>query len=140
MATILIVDDEQDARDAMRELLELEGHEVRVSGDGADALVQAANLHPDLIVMDLAMPRLDGLNATRLLRRGRDTSAARVLLVSAHCREDEWPRLRRMGFDAMLQKPVRGRDLVTEIERLLALPRADGASTRGHLRDPLEQE
>lgn len=119
MATILIVDDEADVRDALRELLELEGHSIWIAQDGADALIKAAQEQPDLIVMDLAMPRLDGLNATRLLRRGKDTAGSRVLLVSAHARLEDWPRLKALGFDGMLEKPVTSRDLIAEVDRLL---------------------
>ena len=120
MATILIVDDDTEVRSALRALLETEGHTVEVAGDGSDAVLRAARACPDLVVMDLAMPRLDGLNATRLLRRGQDTADVKVLLVSAHTTAAEWPKLRQLGFDGVLRKPVEPARLLAEVERLLA--------------------
>ena len=81
---VLVVDDHDDARDVMRALLEIEGHQVVEATNGREAVTIATNVQLDLILMDFAMPIMDGLAATRLLRADPRTSSIRILAITAH--------------------------------------------------------
>jgi DNA-binding response OmpR family regulator len=123
MATtrVLVADDDADIRQLLRELLERAGHEVRDAPDGRAALRALFEWRPDLVVLDVAMPELDGW-AT--LERIRDVSDVRVLMLTARAGELEKVRGLRAGADDYMTKPFGRQELLARVEALL---RREGA-------------
>ena len=117
---VLVVDDDFDARTIYSIYLKAVGCSVFVASDGRAALDKADELSPDVIVMDLAMPRLDGWEAIRRLRRSSWTRAIPIIAVSAVplSRETAF----EAGCDAYLTKPCEPKVLWTQIRNLLRLP------------------
>jgi DNA-binding NarL/FixJ family response regulator len=111
---VLVVDDCQEMRERVRQALERAGLTVvGEAGDGAEALVQAAARRPDVVLMDLHMPRMDGVQATRALRRQQPQT--RVVLWSGESDEHLASALRHSGADAGLLKGVGTADLVAAL-------------------------
>jgi CheY-like chemotaxis protein len=102
--TILVAEDHRDSRDALRTLLEASGYQVHLAVDGAEAVEQAHALRPDLILMDIMMPRLDGLAATKLLRADPDFSSTPILALTAMDGARE--AVMEAGCDDYLRKPI----------------------------------
>jgi CheY-like chemotaxis protein len=121
---VLVVDDDFDARTIYSTFLRAAGCSVFVASDGRVALDKADELSPDIIVMDLAMPRLDGWEAIRRLRRSSWTREIPIIAVSAvpQSRETAFAA----GCDAYLTKPCEPLVLWTQIQTLLRLPREAG--------------
>ncbi len=133
MAEILIVDDDPQIRAVLRVALTQAGHKVAEAGDGAEALAKARNGRADLIVLDIGLPRMDGLEVCRELRASHDTP---VLFLTA--RDDEIDRVLgfEMGADDYVPKPFSPRELVARIRAILrrrAPAAPQGAKTRGRL-------
>jgi DNA-binding response OmpR family regulator len=116
MKTILVVDDEPKITQLARDYLEHAGFAVLVAGDGEAALVAVRQRHPDLVVLDLGLPGLDGLDVTRELRRG---SAIPIVMLTA--RDDELDKLLglELGADDYLTKPFSPRELVARVRAVL---------------------
>jgi DNA-binding response OmpR family regulator len=114
--TVLVVDDEPKIVDVVREYLEHAGFAVRTAGDGPAALERARALAPDLVVLDLGLPGLDGLDVARQLRR---TSRVPVIILTA--RGDEVDRIigLELGADDYLVKPFSPRELVARVRAVL---------------------
>src|SRR5690242_19978210 len=104
---ILLVDDEPDVRSTMKLLLESEGHRVDVAANGREA-VQAATMQvPDVIVMDLNMPVMDGVSAARILRQHPVTQGVTIIALSAFLAQVDWrERALAAGCAYCLAKPV----------------------------------
>lgn len=83
MATVLLVDDDTNALDALKELVGLEGYRVRTASDGSDALQSALADPPDVVISDCMMPHMDGLSLLHEMRRNRSLAAVPLVLVSA---------------------------------------------------------
>ena len=103
---ILVVEDNPDSAEAMQMLLEKLGHEVRVVADGRDALDVAMVLKPDVILLDIGLPGMDGYELAQRLRAAPETSAANIIAVSGYGQEKDRSRSLTMGFDLHLVKPV----------------------------------
>jgi CheY-like chemotaxis protein len=117
--TILFADDSDVLRDYMRSVLESEGMSIVVTEDGVAALKLARERRPDAIVLDLLMPRLDGLSALLQLKSDEATRGIPVMLISGM--GDEAARLAEAyGAVEFLAKPFRVNDLVAALRRLLA--------------------
>ena len=110
---ILVADDNQDSADSLVTLLQLAGHEAHAVYDGASAVEAAARLQPDVVLLDLGMPRVSGHEAAQRIRQGPARSAALVALTGWGD-EQTRQRTRDEGFDAHLTKPV-------DFQELLAL-------------------
>jgi len=117
---LLVVDDTADARDFWAAYLEIRGYRVVIAADGLDALAQAVETRPDLIVMDLSMPRLDGWEATRRLKSDPRTAAIPVIAFTAHDAGSLHDEARAAGCATVVTKPVNPRDLDDQIRALLA--------------------
>jgi len=102
--SILVAEDHRDSRDALRTLLEASGYQVHLAVDGAEAVEQAISLRPDLILMDIMMPRLDGLAATRLLREESELAGTPILALTAMDGVRE--QAIAAGCDDYLRKPI----------------------------------
>ncbi len=124
--TILVVDDEPRIADLARDYLEHAGFEVLVSGDGRIALDLARRRRPDLVILDLGLPGLDGLEVTRELRRGGD-----IPIVMLTARDDELDKLLglELGADDYITKPFSPRELVARVKAVLRRSERDGAAT-----------
>jgi DNA-binding response OmpR family regulator len=114
--TVLVVDDEPKIVDVVREYLEHAGFAVRTAGDGPAALERARALAPDLVVLDLGLPGLDGLDVARQLRR-----SSRVPVIILTARGDEIDRIigLELGADDYLVKPFSPRELVARVRAVL---------------------
>ncbi|HXW06879.1 MAG TPA: ATP-binding protein [Vicinamibacterales bacterium] len=103
---ILIADDNQDSADMLRTLFEFMGHDVRTAADGLEAVEAAAMFHPDVVVLDIGMPRLNGYEAARRIREQQRGNGLTLIALSGWNREEDRQRSQREGFDAHLVKPV----------------------------------
>ena len=121
---VLIVDDEPNIVLSLQFLLDREGYDVVVARDGESALASAAGAPPDLVVLDLMLPGIDGYEVCRRLRAAPDTENARIVLVTARGREAERVRGLEEGADAYVTKPFSTRELMTIVARLLEEPPA----------------
>jgi CheY-like chemotaxis protein/anti-sigma regulatory factor (Ser/Thr protein kinase) len=113
---VLVVDDNEDGAHLLAELVRLTGSEVRTAHDGVEALAAAEAFRPDLVLMDVAMPRMNGLEATRRLRAEPWGRSIRIVALSGWGQADDRARSAEAGCDAHLVKPVDPRT----IEELLA--------------------
>ncbi|HYB96243.1 MAG TPA: response regulator [Vicinamibacterales bacterium] len=116
---ILIVDDYPDALDIWTLYLRSLGYRVSTATDGASAVVQAERLLPDLIVLDLELPRLSGFDVAKRLRANPDTRFIPLIAATGYSHLSQLTRARDAGFDQIVIKPCDPDDLVAEIERLL---------------------
>jgi CheY-like chemotaxis protein len=115
---VLVVDDYQDAREMYAEYLQFSGFRVAEAGDGAEALEKAFAMLPDIILMDLSLPVVDGWEATRRLRGDERTKRIPVLALTGHAlTQDEEAKL---GCDAFVIKPCPPDTLLEEVKRVLA--------------------
>jgi CheY-like chemotaxis protein len=115
MARVLVVDDNQDAAELIAEVLGTLGHDAEVALDGPTALRAADALRPEVALIDLGLPGMDGLELARRLRAEPALAGARLIAVTGFSAERDRDDTRAAGFDAHLVKPVRIEDLVREI-------------------------
>ncbi|CAL9535457.1 response regulator [Streptomyces sp. enrichment culture] len=126
---VLVVDDNRVIRQLIRVNLELEGFEVVTAADGAECLEVVHKFQPDVITLDVVMPRLDGLRTAALLRADERTRHLPVAIISG-CDQDEVAKGLEAGVDAFLPKPFEPTQLV-ELVRGLLLPPIDGRPGTG---------
>ena len=117
---ILLVEDQSDLRQMYAQQLELSGFEVIEAANGADAVARTAEHAPDVVLMDLSLPILDGWEATRRLKNDARTAHIPVVALTAHDESGELQRATRAGCDWFVPKPCPPDALVTEIRRVLA--------------------
>jgi CheY-like chemotaxis protein len=117
---VLVVEDYEDAREMYAEYLTLNGFRVEEARNGFEALDKASALLPDIILMDLALPRLDGWEATRRLKRDPRTSHIPIIALTGHALEGHAQGARSAGCDAFVTKPCLPDALVAELRRTLA--------------------
>jgi CheY-like chemotaxis protein len=117
--TILLVEDTQEVTMMIRDYLELAGYKVVTAQDGVDALVQARLARPDLILMDVQMPRMDGLEATRKLRNDPDFRFTPIIALTALAMSNDRERCLAAGMDEYLSKPINLKALVKVIQDCL---------------------
>jgi CheY-like chemotaxis protein len=103
---LLIVDDNVDAAESLRMLLESDGHRIAVSHDGQAALEHAAALQPDVIFLDIGLPDLDGYEVARRLRQNPGLAATLIVAMTGYGQPDDLKRSLEAGFDRHLVKPV----------------------------------
>ena len=127
MTRILVAEDDPDLALGLRNNLEIEGYDVRVARDGAEALALALQWQPALLVLDLVMPKIDGMRVLRELRE-RDSRIA-VLILTARGEEADKVRGLKLGADDYVTKPFGLLELLARVESLLR--RARGEPTRG---------
>jgi two-component system cell cycle response regulator DivK len=115
----LVVEDFEDSRFMMRRLLEMAGYDVVEASDGQQAVELAVQERPALILMDLSLPKLDGLAATRLIRQHRDVSKIPIIAVSAHDSPESRSEALAAGCDEYVTKPIDFDQLYTLLKRFL---------------------
>jgi CheY-like chemotaxis protein len=116
---VLLVDDEDSLRRVMKDLLEREGYAVSEARDGVQALDQVDRVGPDIIVLDLNLPGLDGYGVLSHLRSRPATSTIPVIVLTAKGDEDNEVRVFELGADDFLMKPFRARALSARLEAVL---------------------
>ena len=117
---ILIVDDEPNIVISLEYLMKKEGFEVAVATDGEAALQQAAAFAPDLILLDVMMPKKSGFEVCESLRADPAHAGVKIIMLTAKGRESEVAKGLALGVDAYITKPFSTKDLVLKIKSLLA--------------------
>ena len=116
---ILVVDDYQDAREMYAEYLQYSGFRVAEAKNGNEAVAQARSLKPDLILMDLSLPGMDGWEATRVLKADEATRHIPIVALTGHALAGASEGARKAGCDSFVTKPCLPDDLVVEVRRML---------------------
>jgi two-component system, cell cycle response regulator DivK len=127
---VLLVDDYPDAREMYTEYLQYSGFEVVEAGNGIEALQRAVDAEPDIILMDLSLPVMDGWEATRRLKADQRTASIPVVALTGHALAGISEGAKKAGCDAFVTKPCLPEDLVKEIRKVLAGPPASKKSGR----------
>ncbi len=117
---VLLVDDYPDAREMYSEYLDFSGFEVIEAANGMEALQRAADESPDIILMDLSLPVMDGWEATRRLKSDPRTAGIPVVALTGHALAGISEGARQAGCDAFVTKPCLPEDLVKEIRKVLS--------------------
>ncbi|HKC61419.1 MAG TPA: response regulator [Myxococcales bacterium] len=128
---VLVVDDFQDNREMYAEYLVFAGFRVTQASNGQEALEQAFANPPDIIIMDLSLPVMDGWEATRRLKADRRTSAIPVVALTGHAMQGHSKGAMEAGCDSFVAKPCLPDQLVAEIRRMLSTPRPSAAKAEG---------
>ena len=116
---VLLVDDSEDNREVYAQFLKFAGFSVEMAVDGVEAVEKAAALRPDVIVMDLSLPRLDGWEATRQIKAAAGTSDIPVIALTGHAVSESKRKAQEVGCAGYLTKPCLPEVLVSEIRRLV---------------------
>jgi DNA-binding response OmpR family regulator len=116
---ILVVDDEPNILMSIEFILEMEGYEVATARDGDEALEVAVRVQPDLILLDINMPRKDGYEVCRILREREDTAGIRVIMLTAKGQALERKKGLEVGGDEYVTKPFSAEDLLEKIRTLI---------------------
>jgi CheY-like chemotaxis protein len=119
---VLLVDDYPDAREMYTEYLEFSGFDVVEASNGMEALQRAADTAPDIILMDLSLPVMDGWEATRRLKADHRTAGIPVVALTGHALAGISEGAKNAGCDAFVTKPCLPEDLVREIRKILDGP------------------
>ena len=123
MTRIMVVDDESDTLDVMKLFLELSGYQACTTLNSTDALTLAEMEHPDCILLDVMMPRLDGFGLCKMMRAHPATNQLPIMFVTAYSPMDLEDRRREVGADMVLMKPFGMDALIASVEKALALRR-----------------
>jgi two-component system cell cycle response regulator len=123
MARVLVVEDQAENLDLMVYLLHAFGHQTLVARDGAEGMAVIARDRPDLVVMDLQMPVIDGYEAASLLKADPGLASIPLVAVTAYAMVGDRDRIMAAVFDGYLTKPIDPQSFVRDVERYLA-PRA----------------
>jgi two-component system, cell cycle response regulator DivK len=117
--TILVVEDQEDNRQILRDLLASAGFRMIEAWDGKQALTVARSQQPDLILMDIQLPILDGYEATRSIKRDPELKHIPIIAVTSYALSGDETRAREAGCDAYVAKPYSTRHLLAKIGQLL---------------------
>jgi CheY-like chemotaxis protein len=119
MSKILIAEDNPVNRELLRELLEVRGHAVVEACDGEEALRIIEQTQPDLVLLDIGMPLLDGFGVMRKIRENPRFASMPVVAVTAYAMRGDREKILSSNFDGYLSKPVDARSLAQELDRVL---------------------
>jgi CheY-like chemotaxis protein len=128
MSKILIAEDNPVNRELLRELLEMRGHTVVEACDGEEALRIIEQTQPDLVLLDIGMPILDGFGVIRKIRENPRFASMPVVAVTAYAMQGDREKILSSKFDGYLSKPVDARSLAQELDRVLRQPGAQEVS------------
>ena len=120
MSTILIVEDNEKNMKLVRDILQHQGHTTLEAATGADGVRIAKEAKPDLVLMDIQLPDIDGITALRQIRAEPLLDAMPVLAVSASVMPDEQQKVVTSGFDAFITKPIDLKQFLHTVKRFLA--------------------
>jgi two-component system cell cycle response regulator DivK len=116
---ILVVEDQEDNRQILRDLLASAGYEMSEAENGEDALTEVAKQRPDLILMDIQLPIMDGYEATRRIKSDPKTCAIPIIVVTSYALSGDETKAREAGCDAYVTKPYSPRALLAKIKEFL---------------------
>ena len=133
---VLVVEDYQDAREMYAAYLQFSGFDVAEAGNGIEAIEKTQELLPDIVLMDLALPRMDGWEATRRLKNDPRTRHIPIVALTGHALAGHAEGAREAGCDAFVTKPCLPDALVAEIKRLLDAHRANAENVKDPARSP----
>lgn len=119
---VLIVEDNEDNSKIYSMVLQHAGFEVREAGDGASGVVQATEFQPDLIVLDVGLPRMSGWEVCRIVKSLPKTKHIQVLFVTAHAYPEDREMAFQVGGDGYLPKPVEPRRIAGEVIKMIGPP------------------
>jgi DNA-binding response OmpR family regulator len=122
LGRVLVVDDDEVIRQLIAVNLTLEGFDVVTAVDGQDCLDKVAAINPDVITLDVMMPRLDGWVTAMELRKNPQTSQVKVVLITARAQEDDRSLGRQIGVDAYLTKPFDPGEMIRVVRELASAP------------------
>jgi CheY-like chemotaxis protein len=122
LGRVLVVDDDEVIRQLIAVNLTLEGFDVVTAVDGRECLEKVAEVAPDVITLDVMMPRLDGWVTATQLRRNPETAGIKVVLITARAQEDDRDRGRQIGVDAYLTKPFDPAEMIRVVRELAGAP------------------
>lgn len=125
---VLLVEDNEDNLVVYRTILEHVGYIVLEARDGEEGVRRARSDHPDLILMDISIPKMDGWEATQRLKADEATRAIPIVALTAHALEEDRQRAIEVGCDGYLAKPIEPRRVVQEVERFVG--KANSPSTK----------
>jgi DNA-binding response OmpR family regulator len=124
LGRVLVVDDDEVIRQLIAVNLQLEGFEVATAVDGQDCLDHVQEIAPDVITLDVMMPRLDGWETAVQLRKTVETAHIKVVLITARAQEDDIARGTNVGADAYLTKPFDPGEMIRVVRELAGAPPA----------------
>lgn len=127
---ILVVDDEKELVDTLTLRFTALGYDVAAAHDGQEALFKAQNEIPDLIILDLMLPKVDGYHVARMLKFDDEYKHIPIIMLTALGQPQDRQQGMSCGADAYMTKPFDGKLLAGEVERLLAVSREDGGTGR----------
>ncbi len=119
LARILIVDDEMPISTLLTQTFEQDGHQVTTAGNGIECMNKMASFRPDVVIMDIMMPKLDGVDTTRLIRRNKNYSDTVIVALSAKADEETRKRMREAGANLFMRKPFVIAKLVARVNQIL---------------------
>jgi DNA-binding response OmpR family regulator len=118
-ACILVVDDDPDSLDIVRTFLESRGYEVATASDGRSGLAKLDQVRPDLVLLDVMMPGMDGWEVARIIKNHPDLGETRVVMLTARSGFSDKQEGLRAGADDYIVKPIRLDELATRVEKNL---------------------
>ena len=117
--TVLLIEDNEDNRTVYRTILEHFGYQVVEARNGEDGIRMAREAHPDLILMDISIPVIDGWEATKILKADPTTAGIPIIALTAHALATDRAKAAEVGCDGYLAKPCEPRRVVAEVERFI---------------------
>ena len=120
---VLVVEDYQDAREMYAAYLQFSGFDVAEAANGIEAVEKTQELLPDIVLMDLALPRMDGWEATRRLKTDARTRHIPIVALTGHALAGASEGAKKAGCDSFVTKPCLPDDLVVEVRRMLGVAR-----------------
>jgi CheY-like chemotaxis protein len=127
---VLVVEDYQDAREMYAAYLQFSGYRVAEAANGLEAIDKTRELMPDIILMDLALPKLDGWQATQRLKADPKTKHIPIVALTGHALAGHAESARQAGCDSFVTKPCLPDALVAEIQRMLSVTRAESPAAK----------
>ena len=119
MKKILVVEDTEDNRQILRDLLGMAGYDMIEANDGAEGVAQATAHKPDLILMDIQMPVMDGYEATRQIKANPELKAIPILAVTSYALSGDEEKARAAGCDGYIAKPYSPRQMLAKVREIV---------------------
>lgn len=138
MTQVLIAEDNPVNRELLRELLEIRGYTVSEACDGQEAVRMVAEIRPDVVLLDIGMPGLDGYGVVCKIRGDPKFANLPILAITAYAMQGDREKILQSGFDGYLAKPIDAIALEQELVRLLSKP--DSAAAKGGKGPPAQPE
>jgi DNA-binding response OmpR family regulator len=131
---VLVVEDERDVAELIRYNLGKEGYDVLLTGSGTDAVKQARDARPDIVLLDIMVPHLNGWEVCRRLKQDAETRQIPVIMVTGRTEEGDKVLGFEMGADDYVTKPFSPRELVARVRAVVRRGRGDGIDRKSHVR------